>query len=95
MPMSTLEHDTLAKAFAVCKTLLNDLQPKLAGLAQIYDSADGMKTTLTQEELDEVPALSGLTKTQVDQGLYALTTVVLPGIATNYGVLAQLAARFL
>ena len=95
MPLSTLEHDTLAKAFATCKTLLNDVQPRLAQFAQIYDSEGGMKTTLTQEELDDVAALSGLTKTQVDQGFYALTTVILPGIANNYAVLAQLAARFL
>lgn len=95
MPVSQLERDTLAKSFSVCKTLLNDLQPKLAGLAQIYDSAGGVKTTLTQADLDELPELSGLTKTQVDDGLYALTTVVLPGIQSGYSALAQLAARFL
>lgn len=95
MPMSTLERDTLAKSFAVCKTILNDLQPKLALLAHIYDSAGGVKTTLTQAELDEVPELSGLTKTQVDDGMYALSTVILPGIEAGYSALSQLAARFL
>jgi hypothetical protein len=93
--MSTLERDTLAKSFAVCKQLLLDVQPKLAGLAQIYDSAGGVKTTLTQEELDEVAELSGLTKTQVDDGLYVLTTLLLPAIQQGYPALAQLAARFL
>ena len=95
MPMSTLERDILAKSFAVCKKFLLDLQPKLAGLQQIYDSAGGVKSTLTQAELDEVPELSGLTKAQVDSGLNALTTVLLPAIEAEYPFLAQLAARFL
>lgn len=95
MSVSTLEHDTLAKSFAVCKTVLNDLYPKLLSLAQIYDSEDGVKTTLTQEELDELTQLSGLTKTQIDDGLYVLTTLILPAIQNGYPALAQLAARFL
>jgi hypothetical protein len=95
MPMSTLEKDTLAKAFAVCKTLLLDIQPKLAGLAQIYDSVGGVKETLTQAELDELAELSGLTKAQVDDGLYVLTTTLFPALVNGYPALAQLAARFL
>lgn len=95
MPMSQLETDTLSKSFAVCKTLLNDLQPKLASLAQIYDSVGGVKETLTQAELDEVPELSGLTTTQVQDGLYVLTTLLLPAIQQGYPALSQLAARFL
>lgn len=95
MPMSTLERDTLAKEFAVCKTLLNDLLPKLQAIQQIYDSAGGVKETLTQAEMDEEPALSGLTKTQMDDGSYVLTTNILPVLTAGYGQLAQLAARFL
>ena len=95
MPMSQLENDTLAKTFAVAKQLLLDLQPKLASLQEIYDSAGGVKTTLTQAELDEVAALSGLTKTQVDVGLYAMTSGILPALEAGYAALAQLAARVL
>jgi hypothetical protein len=95
MPMSTLEHDVLAKAFAVSKTVLNDLQPKLASLQQLYDAEGGVGTTLTQAELDEVAELSGLTVQQVTDGLYVLTTIILPGIVQGYPALAQLAARFL
>lgn len=95
MPMSQLERDTLSKSFAVAKTLLLDLQPKLAGLDQIYNSAGGVASTLTQAKLDEVAELSGLTVAQVTDGLYALTAVILPGIQTAYPALAQLAARLL
>jgi hypothetical protein len=93
--MSTPEHDVLAKSFAVSKTVLNDLQPKLASLQQLYDAAGGVGTTLTQEELDEVAELSGLTVQQVTDGMYVLTTIILPGIVQGYPALAQLAARFL
>jgi len=95
MPMSQLERDTLAKSFAVAKQILNDIHPKLAGLKQIYDAEGGVKTTLTQAELDEVPELSGLTIQQVTDGLYVFTTVLLPGIENGYPAVAQLAARFL
>jgi len=93
--MSVLERDTLAKSFAVAKQLLNDIHPKLAGLRQIFDAEGGVKTTLTQAELDAVPELSGLTTQQVTDGLYVLTTVLLPGLDDGYPAVAQLAARFL
>jgi len=95
MPMNQLELDTLAKIFAIAKQAISDIHPKLASLAQIYDSAGGMKETLTQEELDEVASLSGLTKQQVDDGVYVLTTLMLPAIQNGYPSLSQLAARFL
>jgi len=95
MPMSQLELDTLAKIFAIAKQTIADIHPKLSSLAEIYDSAGGMSETLTQEELDEVPELSGLTKQQVDDGVYVLTTLMLPAIQNGYPALAQLAARFL
>lgn len=95
MPMSQLEHDTLAKIFAVSKQVLLDIQPKLASLKELYDSAGGVKTTLTQEELDEVPELSGITKTQIDDAAYALTAGMLPAIEAGFAALSQAAARFL
>jgi len=93
MAMTTLEYDTLQAAFAVCKILLIDLNPRLNELQQIYDSVGGVKETLTQVEMDEIAALSGLTKQQVDDGLYTLTAVILPALTQNYPALSQLAAR--
>ena len=94
MPMSTLERDTLAKLFAVSKTALADLQPRLAGLNEVYNAAGGVKTTLEQSELDELPELSGLQKTVVDDAVYAMSNV-LTAIDAAYPALAQCAARFL
>ena len=96
MALSTLEHDFLAKLFAVAKTVLQDLQPRLASMNELYNAAGiGISATLTQAELDEVPALSGLTVQQVNDATYALTAVVLPGITGAQGPLTQCAARFL
>lgn len=94
MTMSALEYDTLNTAFVVCKMLLQDLQPRLAALQQQYDALGGVKETLTQQEMDEVAALSGLTKQQADDGFYVLTTVLLPALTQSYPALAQLAARY-
>ena len=93
MAMTTLEYDTLNQSFAVCKVLLGDLQPHLEALQQLYDSAGGVKETLTQADMDGMPALSGLQKQQVDDGLYVLTTLLLPAIINGKSSLTQLAAR--
>ena len=96
MAMTVLERDFLAKLFAVSKTVLQDLQPRLAALNELYNAAGiGISNTLDQAELDEEPALSGLTVQQVSDATYALTAVVLPGIDNANGPLTQVAARFL
>jgi hypothetical protein len=93
MSITQLEFDTLNNAFAVAKTDITDLQPRLDELREIYDSAGGVKETLTQDDLNGVAALSGLTKGQADDGFYALTAVLLPALETSYTALAQMAAR--
>ena len=95
MAISQLEKDTMAKAFAVSKQVLQDLHAKLQALNEIYNSVGGVKATLTQEEMNGVPELSGLTKTQLDDGVYALTATLLPSITSGYTALAQLASRYL
>lgn len=95
MPMTTLESDSISKMCAIAKQLLADVQPKLESLRAIYDSAGGVKETLTQEEMDEVPALSGLTKTQLDDAAFVMTGAILSGIENGYNGLAAVAARFL
>jgi hypothetical protein len=94
MSMNALEYDTLNMAFAVCKIVIHDLQPRLLALQQQYDSEGGVGSTLTQQEMDEVAALSGLTKVQADDGIYALTAVMLPAITNSYASLSQMASRY-
>lgn len=91
--ISQLEYDVLNNAFAVCKKVLNELEPALAQFRAIYDAAGGVKETLTQEDMDGVPALSGLTKTQADDGFYVLTALLLPAIEQSTASLATMAAR--
>ena len=93
MAITQLEYDVLTSAFAVAKTAITDMQPRLEELRELYDSAGGVKETLTQEDLDGVATFSELTKAQADDGLYALTAVLLPALETSYKALAQMAAR--
>lgn len=95
MPLSTLEHDTLSKSFAISKQLLADIQPKLASLNEIYNAAGtGVGSTLTQAELDELPELSGLQKTTVDDMMFAVAGI-LTSLTNAAAALNQMAARFL
>jgi hypothetical protein len=93
--MSQLERDTLSRLFATCKTVQADLGPKLSQLDNIYNSGGGVSETLTQDELDALPELSGLQKQVIDDGVYALTNGVLPALVNATAALSQLAARFL
>lgn len=95
MPVSQLEKDTLSKLFALSKNVLADLLPRLQNLNEIYNSAGGVSSTLTQEALDELLELSGLTKQTCDDAVYALTAQVLPAITAGYASIAQCSARFL
>lgn len=95
MPLSQLEHDTLAKMFAVSKQLLADLQPRLSSLNEVYNAAGtGVGSTLTQAELDELPELSGLQKTTVDDSAFAMAGI-LTSLTNAQAALNQMAARFL
>jgi hypothetical protein len=93
MALSRLESDTISRGLAAAREVLMGLQPTLQGLRVIYDGAGGVKETLTQDALDTIPSLSGLTKQQLDDGMYALTSVLLTDIETSYAQLAQLASR--
>lgn len=93
MPMTQLEYDTVNFIAAICKQVIAELGPKLGELQQIYDASGGVKDTLTQDELDEVAAFSGLSKTTLDDAAYALTTTLLPAITNSFPSLAQVAAR--
>jgi hypothetical protein len=94
MPMSVLENDSVAKICALSKSVLADLRPRLSSINELYNSAGGIKETLTQEELDEVTALSGLTKTTLDDTVFAFSAM-LSAIDAAQAAINQTAARFL
>lgn len=94
MPLSQLEHDTVAKLCALSKQVLADLQPRLSSINELWNSAGGIASTLTQAELDEVAALSGLTKQQLDDCVFAYTNV-LSALDAATPAITQVAARFL
>jgi hypothetical protein len=74
--------------------VLADLRPRLSSINELYNSAGGIKETLTQEELDEVTALSGLTKTTLDDTVFAFSAM-LAAIDAAQAAINQTAARFL
>lgn len=91
--MTQLELNTVSRGLAAAKKVLDELYPVLLSLNVIYDSEGGAKTTITQEGLDAVASFSGITKAQLDDGMFALTSTVRTAVANAYTQLAQLAAR--
>lgn len=91
--MNPLESNQIAQAVAVSRRLLIEVQPMLDYLNQLYNSEGGGSTSITQADLDSAANLSGLTKQELDDGMYALTGPIRTAIETSYAQLAALAAR--
>jgi hypothetical protein len=91
--MTQLEINTVSRGLAAAKLVLDQLKPVVDALNVIYDSAGGAKSTINQQGLDSIAAFSGLTKTQLDDGMFALTSTLRTAIANAYTQLAQLSAR--
>lgn len=93
MSLTVLEKAIIGESFGVAKRLLDETLPVLERLNTMYNSGGGLSSTITQGELDEVPGYSGITKQQLDDGLYALTSSVRSALNTAFDQLTQLAAR--
>lgn len=91
--LSQLESSTIVKGLATAQVVLDTIKPALDRMNAIYDSANGAKTTITQAALDAEPSLSGLTKQQLDDGMFALTATLKGAIDSAESQLEQLAAR--
>lgn len=93
MAITKLEYETVIKGFKTARIVLESVKPLVDSLNVIYDSGGGVKETLTQAELDGQADFSGLTKQQLDDGMYALTATLRTDIANAVTQLAQLSAR--
>jgi hypothetical protein len=91
--VSPLAQNTVSRSINAAKYLVETLKPVLDELNVVYDSSGGLKSTIQQSDLDSVSSFSGLTKQQLDDGLYQLTAILRTDLANGYTALAQLAAR--
>lgn len=93
MALTPLETNTVSRGMQLAKYLVEQLKPVLDELNVIYDADGGVKSTITQQNLDLVPGFSGLTKQQLDDAYYVLTSVVRTDLDNGLSQLSKLAAR--
>jgi hypothetical protein len=93
LALNALGQNTVSRGINAAKYLVEQLKPILDELNIIYDSQDGLKSTIQQSDLDGIPSFSGLTKQQLDDGMYVLTATIRTDLSNGYSQLAQLAAR--
>jgi hypothetical protein len=91
--LTPLGQDTISRAMQQAKVLLEQLKPILDELDVVYNSSGGLHDTIVQGDLDAIPSYSGLTKTQLDDGMFVLTSTIKGEINTAYSQLAELATR--
>ena len=93
MALTNMEKDAVTEGAQTAKKIIREIKPMMDSLNIIYDREGGLKSTITQEDLDSVSSWSGLTKQQLDDGMYAVTTTLRTAIINAYSALAELAAR--
>ena len=93
MAITILEQNTVIAGSELAKKLVQEIKPALDFLNVVYDADDGVKETLIQGDLDGVPAFSGITKAQVDDGMFALTSSLKTALDGVYSQLTILASR--
>lgn len=86
------EQDTLINGSIAAKALI-DLYGIVKRLNEEYDSTGGVKSTVTQDNLDLMTTWSGVTKGQTEDGMYVITTVIKGAIESSYSQLVQFASR--
>lgn len=93
LAMNTLEIAIVTRGAKVAKILLEQVKPELDALNILYDAGGGAKETIDQAGLDGRPEFSGLTKAQLDDGMFALTSTTKTALTNTFTQLEQLAAR--
>lgn len=93
MSMSTLQLDTVKGGANLARFLLQEVKPRVDMFNVDYDAQGGVKDTLTQQDLDENASLSGLTKAELDDGMYVITALLKPLLGDNFSQLQKLASR--
>lgn len=93
MALSALGQNTVSRGINAAKYLIEVLKPVLDELNIVYDASGGLKSTIVQSDLDGIASFSGLTKQELDDALYSLTTTIRTDLTNSYTQLAKLAAR--
>lgn len=93
MALSRLEASTITQGIQIAKRLVEDVYPLLLRLDVVYHGVGNVKNTVTQANLDATPAVSGLTKQELDDGMYAAAATVRAAIGDSYTALVDLASR--
>ena len=98
MPMTPLELNTITKAAALAKYILQEIKPVIDALNVDYDAIGGVKETIgtgqaADDKLAAETSLSNLTKQELDDALYAITNGIKTTVDTAYSQLEKLASR--
>lgn len=94
MALNTLEQNTINRGIAAARKVITELDPVLRDLNVVYDRETvGVKATVEQADLDAAAYLSGLTKAELDDGMFALTSTLRTAVANAYTALSILASR--
>lgn len=91
--MNPVLSDLVSHACQLADQLLQ-MRGQLDELNVLYDSQGGFKTSITHEEEAQIAdTFHGLTKAQLDDGMYVLTATIKGALNNSFSQIVQLAAR--
>lgn len=82
MALNTLDQNTVSRGLEVIKWLNKNIS-EIGDLNVLFDASGGLKSRYTQEDLDALPGLYGMTVQQFNDAMYVVTALILPILTTN------------
>jgi len=93
MPLNSYEILTIQRVTQMARLVVEQLKPGIDNLDVVYNSAGGVKDTITAADLGQDALYGGMTEQQLDDAVYALTVTIKTAVDTALPVLQNVAYR--
>ena len=82
MALNSMDQDTISRGLKII-AFLHENAATIQDLNVLYDAQGGLKSRITQEDLDAVGGFYGMTVAQLNDAMYVLTALIMPILTAN------------
>ena len=93
MALNSYEVLTIQRLIQLSRMIVEQIEPGLDSLNEIYNSVGGIKDSIPAEDLGQDGLYGGMTKAQLDDAAYALTSVIKGAVDNVHAQLQLIAYR--
>src|SRR5262249_34949544 len=93
MALNSYEVLTIQRIIQLSRLIVEQLKPGLDNVNEVYNAVGGIKDTIPAEDLGQDALYGGMTKQQLDDAAYALTTTMKGAVDSVQATLQGIAYR--